>query len=555
MALSGDLSTLELADLLQNLETHARTGVLVIEVHEEECRLYFEEGRLSLIAREGHMPLVDVLVASGAIGADALETARKKRRRSRRSLSEVLVALGAVDEETLRSIAEARLIDEACELVAAGAGAFTFTEGPIPRGVFDPEERRLGLNLPAGPLLLESARREDHWRLIRELIPSDAIHLVVTRAPRGGGDEPVPELLAPILAALDGSVSVGELMARFPHRRFEAMNLLSGLVGKRVVREVTPAELLQRAQALEGSDPEHARRLVRRGLQANPRDLELLAARARMAEDVGELEEAAEALKLQVHLLFEMERPEDARSGLARLEKLAPRDPAVWERSFELALAEERADDAIVAGRELASCYLEPGLFGKAAEVHARLAELDPSSWDLASELAHSRAKAGDLAGAVRGLLRFGEDHLARGEDKVAVRAYEEVLALEPANVRAKRSLDLIRSGALARRRESRRRWRNRCIGTLVAAAGCYALGYEGLARLGYARAVATIAADELIEERRYAEAAAHLAEVRARLPWAPTAWLDVRVQVADLLRKELGDGAPDAAADAPTDG
>jgi len=146
MSLSGDLSTLELADLLQNLEIHKRTGLLTIEEDEGPSHLYFQDGCLALFAREDRAELMTVLVASGTITAEELATARKKRRRTKRSLGEVLVQIGALDAETLQAVASSRLLDEACELVAAKRGAFTLHAGGIPRGVFDPEERRLDLN-------------------------------------------------------------------------------------------------------------------------------------------------------------------------------------------------------------------------------------------------------------------------------------------------------------------------------------------------------------------------------------------------------------------------
>ncbi len=49
MSLSGDLATLELADLLQNIEIHKRSGVLSVEREEETAKLYFEDGSLELL--------------------------------------------------------------------------------------------------------------------------------------------------------------------------------------------------------------------------------------------------------------------------------------------------------------------------------------------------------------------------------------------------------------------------------------------------------------------------------------------------------------------------
>ena len=173
MSLQGDLSTFQLADLLQSLEAGRKDGLLTVDGPDGERQLYFQEGRLALFSSHERPSLVEVLVACGRLTEKQLEAARKKRRGTRRSLGQVLVESGRLTQEELQAVAEARLLDEACELVAAPNEAFSFEERGVPRGVFDPEERKLGLSIAAGPLLMESARREDHWRLIRQRVPSD----------------------------------------------------------------------------------------------------------------------------------------------------------------------------------------------------------------------------------------------------------------------------------------------------------------------------------------------------------------------------------------------
>ena len=139
-----------------------------------------------------------------------------------RPLIEILPAMKAIEATQLAAVAAARMTGEACELINAGGGAFVFTEGPIPRGIFDPEERALGITLPAGPLLLEAARRTDHWKMIRDRVPSDSTHYVVAREPRKPKDASQAQVLEQMVPLLDGSRSVTEIVAAFPHRRFEA---------------------------------------------------------------------------------------------------------------------------------------------------------------------------------------------------------------------------------------------------------------------------------------------------------------------------------------------
>src|SRR5262245_30146127 len=155
MSLQGDLSTLDFAGLFQNLEAALKSGLLTVQVAGQgETKLYFHQGRLALIAYTGRPPLEEILVTSGLLSPRTLEVARKRRKSSKRPLVEVLEGMKAAEKSQIASASAARLTGEACELISTGGGAFVFTEGPIPRGVFDPEERALGITLPVGPLLL-----------------------------------------------------------------------------------------------------------------------------------------------------------------------------------------------------------------------------------------------------------------------------------------------------------------------------------------------------------------------------------------------------------------
>jgi len=114
MTLHGDLSTLDLAGLLQNLETHQKDGVLRLETAAGERDIYFDQGQISLVAYAGRPDLVEVLVASGMITAQQLELAKKKRRGSGKSLSETLVARRTIRAEDLAAVSPRAPFRAAC---------------------------------------------------------------------------------------------------------------------------------------------------------------------------------------------------------------------------------------------------------------------------------------------------------------------------------------------------------------------------------------------------------------------------------------------------------
>jgi tetratricopeptide (TPR) repeat protein len=285
--------------------------------------------------------------------------------------------------------------------------------------------------------------------------------------------------------------------------------------------------------------------LLERGLAANPRNLNLLCTKALLAEELGELEQASEALKVAVHLQLEAGQVGDARKGLDRLKELGPEDPFVWERSFELAVQEGRTEDALEDGEELVTLYRGPGLFKKAAVVLERMVELSGHDWKHVKALAHARADGGERDEAVKGLEDFGAEQLAQEHYAFAHKVYDEILKLDPENERARETIGEIKSGEFARRRAFWRKVKARALLGACAVLALFALAYEIQARRAYVAAQLEIAQRGLLESGHYAQALEVYARMRADWPWATVSLYDVRRQEAELEAKVAGAAAP----------
>jgi uncharacterized protein DUF4388 len=537
MGLQGDLATLDLTGLLQNLESARNSGVLTIQDGRDVSRLWFRDGKLAAVAYPDRPDLGAFLAAAGIVDAGALERAGKSRRKNR-WLGQILVDAGLVEQRDLIASVTARITDEACELLMTRAGRFEFADGGPSAGGFDADEIALGIALPAGPLLLEAARRADHWQMIRERIPSDSIHYELVRQSRTATTSEATDLLRQVAPLLDGTRSIGEVAARFPHRRFEVYELLAQLAATRTIRPCDPAELAKRVLDLARRDKARAWELLARGLELDPRNLSLLSAKALLAERLGDREQACEALKLVAHIELENGGRAGARSALDRLKKLDRDDPFVWEKSFELALEEERADDALADGKRLVELYRGPGLDKKAAAVIARLLESVGHTWDLVREFAQLRAAARDVRGAVQVLESYGKARLREEAYPLAKRAYDEILLLEPSNRRAKQAVEEIASGALAQKRARWRKLRRRGL----LAAVCFVLlpwvAYESLARKAYMEATRVILRERWIEDARFDDAIAAYRGVRDSYGWATVSLYEVDESIAALEAK-----------------
>ncbi|MFQ5655111.1 MAG: DUF4388 domain-containing protein [Planctomycetota bacterium] len=538
MSFYGDLSSIDLGDLLQNLVSNSRTGTLTVKVDGEEHHVFLKDGHISMLAGGGRPILAQMLVSSGYLTKKQLSAIRSKRRGSRKSLGEIMAKVGAMSEEELRTAAGVMLAEDMCNLLTIGTGEFRFGEGNPPSRVFDPEERRLNLRVAVSPLLLEAARRSDHWAMIRKVIPSDSVHFVAVDPAHPVDEYEDPALAAALLRCLDGTCSVREVASRHPQRRFQVYGVLSRFVREHLVRVAESDDLLHSAAHMALDDPRQARAIISRGLKTEPRNLELLHQEVQLAEKVGDNEGAASALKVIAHLKLEAEEKEKARAMLEQARELAPQDTTIWERCFALSVEEERHEDAVREGLELVRLYRAPGLHGKAREVLDRLVDMKPDSMELRLELARTQVDTGASKEAVRSLARHGKLLVSRESYAQARFCYEAILEIEPSNEGARRCTELIDSQSFKRRREGRRRVVRRLTMATVSLLLGILFIFELTARLDLAEATSGISRDRLIEKRRYNEAIERYRQINLRHPLSPTRFLDVRRRIEDLEEK-----------------
>jgi tetratricopeptide (TPR) repeat protein len=535
MGVSGDLSTIDLADLLQNIEAHSRTGTLSLHADEGESRLFFRAGRVALMSRSGRPAFADSLVACGQLTPRRLDAARRKQKGGKRCLAEILVGARAFTFEALHELAELRLREDVADLIADARGEFEFTEAEEPEPDFDPDEISLKLSLAVAPLVLEATRRIDHWAEIRKFVPTDTMHFRVREGARVPANVEDAELAAEVLRVLDGSRSALEVVATFPDRRFQAYKLLGELVRDRIARPVTGDDLLTLATAARATDAERARMLARRALDAEPHHVGLLTLEATLAEELADTAGASAAHKLLAHLHSEAGRTDQCAVALAEAKRLTPNDPSLWERTLQLALAQGRRQDAIRDGMRLVELYRGPGLHPRAKAVLDRLLCVEPDAVDLHVEFARTTVDCGEAEEAIRHLSRRGKSLVGAGNYVAARALYSEILAIDPNHNEAAVSVEMIDKEEFARRRERRRRVLfGMAMAGVIAVIGTFVC-VEVLVRIACIEVRSMVSRERMIEYGHYDDAIAVWERVRAEHPLAPTTWFDLPRVIADL--------------------
>ncbi len=170
MSLSGNLSTMDLAELLQWVTLGRKTGTLTFIRDKTKNHIYFREGLI--ISSRSNDPtklLGHFLLFFGKITEDQLKRALEIQQQTRKTLDKILVQEGMVSKEEVEKALISRTEEVIYDLFLWDDAYFHFSRDP-----YDLEDLML-INLNLNTLLFEGVRRKDEWKRIREVFPSNEV--------------------------------------------------------------------------------------------------------------------------------------------------------------------------------------------------------------------------------------------------------------------------------------------------------------------------------------------------------------------------------------------
>nr|HPK67111.1 DUF4388 domain-containing protein [Thermoanaerobaculia bacterium] len=166
MGITGNLRTMELAELFQWLSQARKTGTLVVRNATVEKRVIFQDGRiLTSSSTDPNEYLGNFLVNHGYLTELELTRAMQMQESSRMLLGKILVTLGVISEEDLHRMLRLKCEESLYELFTWPEGEFRFLDGELPAQALVP------LSLDVTAVVFEGMQRVDEWRRLRELIP------------------------------------------------------------------------------------------------------------------------------------------------------------------------------------------------------------------------------------------------------------------------------------------------------------------------------------------------------------------------------------------------
>jgi hypothetical protein len=232
MSISGNLETMELAELLQWVAQSGKTGTLVIGRQEVQKRIFFVDGRI--IATGSTDPkeqLGHFLVSHGYITETELVEAVTQQESTGMLLGKILVTRGRISEQELQHLLLLKAQEGIFDMFSWNSGEFRFVERETL------ESGMIPIALEVARVVLQGMERLDEWSRIREAVPSALCVPVAV----GTYDDPE---LSPgerrVLELVDDDRSIEDICIETHSSTFFVSRILAGAVRAGALKMVRP---------------------------------------------------------------------------------------------------------------------------------------------------------------------------------------------------------------------------------------------------------------------------------------------------------------------------
>ncbi len=246
MSITGNLKTMELAELLQWLSQGRKSGTLHINNGSVEKRIFFEEGTIvSSAASDPKEYLGHFLVSHGYIDELTLAKAMEMQEENKMLLGKILLTIGAISETDLDRMLRLKAEESIYQIFTWTEGEFRFADGDLP------DYHMWPLSLSVTAVVLEGHQRVDEWKQIRARIPNSSAVPVATRELRTEQSDPGVDK---ILALVDDDRTIQEIALQTHSGEFHVCRVLYEQIRAGALKIVRPR--LLKAEAPPAPPPQ-----------------------------------------------------------------------------------------------------------------------------------------------------------------------------------------------------------------------------------------------------------------------------------------------------------
>jgi len=233
--LSGDLSRIQLPDVLSFVSMIRETGKLVLRRAQLERTIHWKEGEIIFASSSSpEHSLGQFLLRNGKITNEQYEESKRRVTPQTRH-GKLLVQMGAISPKDLWWGVKNQVQEIIYSLLAWKDGEFAFYESSE-----ELAQERIVLQINTSSVIMEGIRRLDESARIREKIPN--LGIVFTKLPGATPDFRALEMSEGeigIYNNIDGRLNVRELTGRSDLTEFEVTRILFQLLSARLIEPVT----------------------------------------------------------------------------------------------------------------------------------------------------------------------------------------------------------------------------------------------------------------------------------------------------------------------------
>jgi len=230
--LEGDLSRIQLPDVLSFVAMIRATGKLVVRQRELERTIHWKDGEIVLASSSSpEHSLGQFLLRNGRITSAQYEESRA-RVTPQLSHGKLLVQMGAISPKELWWGVKNQALDIIYSLFSWKEGSFAFVES-----IEELSHERIVLSIHTSTVIMEGIRRLDETARIREKIPSP--DMIFARVPGIFPDFRALDMNESEISVynnIDGKRSIRELLTRSAElTEFEVMRIVFQLLSARLI--------------------------------------------------------------------------------------------------------------------------------------------------------------------------------------------------------------------------------------------------------------------------------------------------------------------------------
>ncbi len=225
MTLKGNFETFYIAAILQLLGSDEKTGVLSIANEEKEVQVFFKSGVI-IYATGSHVKnqLGYLLKTNGIISEEQLNECLKISKKKKQALGKILCEKKYITKAELRHYVHKQAENIIYDLFRWEKGNFEYKDVPL---------NLKGLKivqLNTMELIMEATRRIDEMSVLIGQIPSDKLIFKISGKTKTNEEITLNEEEWQLLAMLDGTSTVREIINRSGHDDFQVYKILNSLI-------------------------------------------------------------------------------------------------------------------------------------------------------------------------------------------------------------------------------------------------------------------------------------------------------------------------------------